>query len=165
MKSNNSKGFTLIELLVVVAIIGILSSIILVSLNSARAKGRDASAKGSISSMRATAEIYFDTHNHYGDTGILSGDIGTGGTQVGTPLGAASSICEYEDIIRLANAVFNQTQNLVHCEVVFGAGGGTSYTLEAALNDQRVYCVDSVGFSGYVADPSVGSATPGVSCL
>ena len=57
---NKEKGFTLIELLVVIAIIGILSSIVLASLNSAREKGQDASASASISSLRAEAELYFD---------------------------------------------------------------------------------------------------------
>lgn len=40
-KNNYAHGFTLIELLVVIAIIGILSSVVLVSLNSVKAKARD----------------------------------------------------------------------------------------------------------------------------
>lgn len=62
---NKNKGFTLIELLVVIAIIGILSSVVLASLNTARAKGADAATKTGLANMRAQAEIFYDDNGAY----------------------------------------------------------------------------------------------------
>src|SRR4051812_39482112 len=65
--SKFSRGFTLIELLVVIAIIGILSSVVLASLNTARGKGADAAAKADLNGIRAQSEISYDnvTPNSY----------------------------------------------------------------------------------------------------
>jgi len=58
MKKYSQKGFTLIELLVVIAIIGILSSIVLASLSTARNKGKDAAIQAQLASLRSQAEVY-----------------------------------------------------------------------------------------------------------
>jgi len=62
---NNKHGFTLIELLVVITIIGLLATIVLVSLNSARAKARDAKRKGDLHQIELALTMYFDTYGSY----------------------------------------------------------------------------------------------------
>ena len=63
--SNRRKGFTLIELLVVIAIIGILASIVLASLNSARAKSRDARRLADINAIEKALTLYYNDHQAY----------------------------------------------------------------------------------------------------
>ncbi len=65
---SGARGFTLIELLVVIAIIGILSSVVLASLNTARAKGKDAAVKTDMDSVVAQSAIYYGDAGGYGDT-------------------------------------------------------------------------------------------------
>ncbi len=63
MTKDNKKGFTLIELLVVIAIIGILSSIVLVSLGNARQKARDAKKQADLTSIATALALYADDNN------------------------------------------------------------------------------------------------------
>lgn len=58
-------GFTLIELIVVVAIVGILTAIVLSSLNNAREKGRDGGVKSNLVNIRGQAEILYTTWGNY----------------------------------------------------------------------------------------------------
>jgi type II secretion system protein G len=65
--NKKSKGFTLIELMVVIAIIGMLATIVLVSLNTAREKARDAKRLGDIRQVALALEMYYDDNGEYPD--------------------------------------------------------------------------------------------------
>jgi len=78
---NKTSGFTLIELLVVIAIIGILSSVVLASLSTARQKSRDAKRISDVGQMQLALELYYDGNQQYpievGAAYTVAGSLGT----------------------------------------------------------------------------------------
>jgi len=64
MTKKTQSGFTLIELLVVISIIGILSTIVMISLNGARAKARDAVRMQDIHEINNAIQLYISDHGH-----------------------------------------------------------------------------------------------------
>jgi type II secretion system protein G len=64
---NNSfkRSFTIFELLVAIAVIGLLVSIVFVSLNEMKAKARDAKRKTDLKAIQTALKMYYNDNNKY----------------------------------------------------------------------------------------------------
>lgn len=130
----NPRGFTLIELLVVIAIIGILASIILVSLGSARSKGTDAKLKGEMNSLREGAELYAISNNNSYSATTGAGACTAAGSMFKDSVTNMGSIMS--SIITTAGGAGN-----VDC-----ASSGSAWSVAVKLsNGTTFWCVDSNG--------------------
>lgn len=157
------RGFTLIELLVVVAIIGILASVVLASLNTARGKGSDAAIEANLTDMQSQAAIYYDGNGNqsYGVNAscVLTNGSITNGCGAGV-FSSSDSTSIFSGLKAASLASGGAGAN------VYGATDSTGglYAVEANLKGKAGYywCVDSGGKSEL--SPSAGSASAVTSC-
>jgi len=134
------KGFTLLELMVVIAIIGILTSIILVSISAAKNKGFDAQVESELSGVKSAASIY------YGNNGnSYIGHAGAGSNQC--PSTGPTPFTMFAD----TNS--NMATQVSYGEYPAGVSitcnaSDTAYAVQANLSSANTYwCVDSTGAS------------------
>lgn len=102
-RKSHRAGFTLIELLVVIAVIGILASVILASLGSARKKAADAKMKSELKQISTALEFYYDSYGSY----VVSG----GGYQGGNYTSGGGYVT-YEDGSTYAKSITNRLAEL-----------------------------------------------------
>ncbi len=135
LKQSLKRGFTLIELLVVIAIIGILATVVIVSLNNARDKANDVSASGSLSSIKNAAELYYDDNN-----------------------GSYASVCDDAEVNTLESAADDRNGSNAPPTCVDDA---SEYAVEVQLSGGDFFCVDSTGFAGKSATTTSLADTTG----
>ncbi len=139
MKKLN-RGFTLIELLVVIAIIGILSTIVLASLSTARTKGEDAAIQSTLQSMKTQAELYYSNNSNYG---VTTGAVALSTCNTASTIFAPSGTGTLGAMITSVKA-----RTTVQCSVGLSAAGTmTKWAVDASLKGGGYFCVDSNGNS------------------
>jgi len=156
---NLKKGFTLIELLVVVAIIGILASVVLAALNSARNKGSDAGIKANLRNALSQGEVFYATNTATRDsyTGVCTnpGPVGGANTVAAFMLAAAkdTGLASYTSTPTVAGtwttATCHDSANAWAAEVPLSAS-----TSSASV----VWCVDSTGKSKQESGSNLGAS-------
>jgi prepilin-type N-terminal cleavage/methylation domain-containing protein len=150
MKKILNKGFTLIELLVVVAIIGILASVVLASLNTARAKGANAAIKANLANIRAQAEIVYDkTPNAYGSS---NGSNCLSGLFSEPTIKAAVAAAVTASGVPTSGACYSTTGT--------ESAWAVSVLLKATEGTFAYWCVDSTGVSKGTASAASSTVCP-----
>jgi len=144
-----SAGFTLIELLVVIAIIGLLSSVVLASLNSARQKSRDARRISDVKQLQTALELYYDDQTLGGYPDALS-SLETGGYIPSVPTDPRTNGSYLYD-------------NLNNADAACSGAGCTSYGLAATLENSTHPALNS-SYNTTVLG-TVPCTTAGVYCV
>ena len=144
------RGFTLIELLVVIAIIGILSAVVLASLNTARNKGNDAGVKANLNTVVTQSALYLSDNSS-----------GYGTFALGTcPTSGAGTVFHDPTVMKaIAAALADSAGGATGC-----VSTNTAYAVAVKRPDTTLstyWCVDSesnrCGVNSFPSGPSCGA--------
>lgn len=138
------KAFTLIELLVVIAIIGILASVVVVNVGSARKKAKNSAIISQLESLKTQAALYYDSNGNY------------------------SNLLDDTDVKKIYYGALNSSKGATPAEDAQGTTGRfansnaqtwVAFIRLASLDSKaHFYCVDSAGASEDVNKGSAGDA-------
>lgn len=157
LNKNKLQGFTLIELLVVITIIGILASIVVVNLNSARGKGQDTAIKEQMSQIRAQSSLYYDDNYGYSKSGQSQSPLdGVNCTDNNNP----DTFFADPDFQRSAQAIQRNSGEIPTCYMTASndaTSPSQSWAMTAKLKTStNKWCVDSYGSAFEVStEPTV----------
>ncbi len=136
-KKNKATAFTLIELLVVIAVIGLLASIVLVSLTSAREKGRDARRLQDISQIVKALQLYWIDNDRYP---IRTCPCGAGGWET-SDAGQEEEFMEFlRPYFNDANTPLDPINTRIENRTVFGPRPGYYFYAYYRYNPAPNYC-------------------------
>ena len=153
----NLRGFTLIELLVVIAIIGILSAVVLASLNTARNKGNDAAVKSNLATIQTQAELYYDGvgANSYGSGAVASASFTAPPT---VSVGDTTSLFKGDKTINSAIISALAAEGGAAGYSAIGQNGA-SYAIEIPLKAGGYWCIDSSGVGAAKTGTGLGGGS------
>jgi prepilin-type N-terminal cleavage/methylation domain-containing protein len=142
---SGERGFTLVELLVVISIIGVLATLVLLQLGTARSKARDAKRISDVNQIRSAVEQYFEDNGGEYPVAITAAELSDYMTQI--------------PVDPLTGNAYEYSWTPVADPTGFRIGALLEGTAQALLSDADI---NTTGWSGVASnlDDSTCSTTP-----
>ncbi len=164
--SRQKQGFTLIELLVVISIIGLLASVVLVSLSSSRIKARNSRRVSDINQISKAMELFFNASYSYptSNTGISLtqlGPISGSAAACGVTAGCVNNLIPNYMLKVPVAPVPADSSSAFNCNSSYGGGIANDYQIagSGSATQNRNFTVT------FCISAQVGALSPGVHTL
>ncbi len=144
------RGFTLIELLVVIAIIGVLSTIVLASLSTARTRANDAAVKSNLNAVRTLGQEFYSVQGSY--SSVVGGSSYTGDCLTNQSFFRITDLPVGNELRTIADKVATSI------EAAYQAGGAVGKQCRLSADRSQYLIIMSLPSGGYWCIDSSGNA-------